>query len=156
MLRMKYTIPGQEPFDINTLILDLNGTLSVGGVVPEGVKERLDNLKQQGFQIVFLTGNTRNDADKLASELDIKWKLAKTAEDKRDLALEIGADTCASIGNGLIDLELTKVVKLGIVTLQSEGVHTQTLQAADIVVPTINDALDLFIDPNRLTATMRR
>jgi soluble P-type ATPase len=153
---MKYTIPGQEPFDINTLILDLNGTLSVGGVVPEGVKERLDNLKQQGFQIVFLTGNTRNDADKLASELDIKWKLAKTAEDKRDLALEIGADTCASIGNGLIDLELTKVVKLGIVTLQSEGVHTQTLQAADIVVPTINDALDLFIDPNRLTATMRR
>jgi len=153
---MKYNIPGQEPFEINTLILDLNGTLSVGGVVPEGVKERLDTVQELGFQVVFFTGNTRNDADELATQLGIEWKLAQTAEDKRDLAVEIGADTCVSIGNGLIDLELTKTVRLSIVTLQAEGVHTQTLLAADIVVPSINDALDLFIDSNRLIATMRR
>ncbi len=153
---MKYSIPGQDPFEISTLILDLNGTLSVGGVVPEGVKERLDAVKDLGFSTLFFTGNTRNDADELASELGIEWKLAKTAKDKKDLAIEIGADNCASIGNGLIDLELTKTVRLGIATLQAEGVHTQTLLAADIVVPTINDALDLFIDPSRLTATMRR
>ena len=152
---MKYSIPGQSNFEINTLILDLNGTLSVGGVIPEGVKERLDTVKNMGFNVLFFTGNTRNDADKLASELSIGWKLAKTAEDKKDLALEIGAETCASIGNGLIDLELTKVARLGIVTLQAEGVHIQTLLVADIVVPSVNDALDLFIDPNRLTATMR-
>lgn len=153
---MKYSIPGQEPFEINTLILDLNGTLSIGGVIPEGVKERLDNVKDLGFSTVFFTGNTRNDADELAAQLGIDWKLAKNAKEKRDLALEMGADTCASIGNGLIDVELTKVAKLGIVTLQAEGVHTKTLLEADIVVPTINDALDLFIDPSRLTATMRR
>lgn len=152
---MHYEIPGQEAFEINTLILDLNGTLSVGGEVPEGVKERLDSLKQLGFKVLFFTGNTRNDADQLAEVLGIDWKLARNAEDKKNLAIEIGADTCASIGNGLIDLQLTETVKLGIVTLQAEGVHTKTLLAADIVVPTINDALDLFIDADRLTATLR-
>lgn len=153
---MKYTIPGQEELEINTIILDLNGTLSVGGTVPDGVKSRLDNLKRRGFQLLFFTGNTRNDADDLSKDLGIQWKLAKNADDKRNLALELDPETCASVGNGLIDLELMKVVKLSIVTLQSEGIHVQTLINSDIAVPTINDALDLFIDSARLIATLRK
>ncbi len=153
---MIYDIPGRERLDLRTIILDLNGTLSVGGKIPEGVAERLRDIKGLGFRALFLTGNTRNDADELAEELGIEWQLAKTAEDKRDIALELEPETCVAIGNGLIDLELMKVVQLGIVTLQSEGVHTQTWAAADIVIPTINDALDLFIDPQRLVATLRR
>jgi soluble P-type ATPase len=153
---MNYNIPGQDEFEIKTIILDLNGTLSVAGKVPEGVKERLDKLKGVGFKVLFFTGNTRNDADDLATDLGIEWKLAKNAEDKRDLALELEPETCASIGNGLIDLELMKVVRLGIVTLQAEGVHVQTLLNSDIAVPNINDALDLFIDEQRLIATLRK
>lgn len=153
---MTYDIPGQESLELKTIILDLNGTLSVAGTVPEGVKKRLDQLKAKGFQILFFTGNTRNDADDLAADLGIEWKLAKNAEDKRNLALELEPDTCASIGNGLIDLELMKAVKLRIVTLQAEGVHIQTLLNSDIVVPTINDALDLFLDEQRLIATLRK
>lgn len=153
---MKYVIPGREDFEIKTIILDLNGTLSVAGVIPNGVKPRLDTLKNLGFRLLFFTGNTRGDADTLAKDLKINWKLAKSAEDKRDLALTLDPETCASIGNGLIDLELTKTVKLGIVTLQAEGAHAQTLLHSDIIVPTINDALDLFIDKQRLIATLRR
>lgn len=153
---MIYEIPGQEKLEIKTIILDLNGTLSVAGKVPEGVKERLDQLKAKGFNLLFFTGNTRNDADDLATDLGIEWKLAKSAEDKKNLALELEPDTCASIGNGLIDLELMKVVRLGIVTLQAEGVHVQTMLSSDIVIPTINDALDLFIDEQRLIATLRK
>lgn len=153
---MNYEIPGQGPITIKTIILDLNGTLSVGGVIPDGVKPRLDKLKEMGFKVLFFTGNTRNDADGLAADLGIEWKLAKSDADKRDLALELDPETCASVGNGLIDLELMKVVKLAIVTLQSEGVHVQTLLVSDIVVPNINDALDLFIDSQRLVATLRK
>ena len=141
--------------EIKTIILDLNGTLSVGGIVPDGVKERLGKLKDMGFNVLFFTGNTRNDADDLAADLGVDWKLAKNAGDKRDLALELDPDTCASIGNGLIDLELMKVVKLSIITLQAEGVHVQTLMNSDVIIPTINDALDLFIDEQRLIATLR-
>ncbi|HTE57910.1 MAG TPA: hypothetical protein VK694_04135 [Verrucomicrobiae bacterium] len=153
---MTYDIPGQGRLDIQTIILDLNGTLSVGGVIPNGAKERLTTLKARGFKVLFFTGNTRNDADQLAADLGIDWKLAKSAGEKRDLALQLDPDTCASVGNGLIDLELMKVVKLGIVTLQGEGVHMQTLLVSDIVIPTINDALDLFIDDQRLKATLRK
>lgn len=130
--------------------------MSVAGVVPDGVKPRLDKLKDLGFNVLFFTGNTRNDADQLAAELEIDWKLAKSATDKRHLALQLNPETCASIGNGLIDLELMKTVKLSVLTLQAEGVHVQTLLHSDILVPTINDALDLFIDSQRLIATLRK
>ena len=153
---MIYDIPGYEKLKIDTLILDLNGTLTVGGNIPEGAKERLDKVKNLGLKVVLLTGNTRGDADDLASELGIDWQQAKSAEDKRDIAKTLEPETCASIGNGRIDLELMKVVKLAIVTLQAEGVHAETLANSDIIVPTINDALDLFIDSDRLIATMRR
>jgi len=153
---MRYTIPGHNSLEINTIILDLNGTLSIGGKIPDGVKERIEQLKKMGFNLILFTGNTRNDADELAKDLGIEWRLAKTAEDKQDLAIELGAESSASIGNGLIDVELTKTVRLGVVTIQAEGVHTKTLEAADIIVPTINDALDLFLDPDRLIATLRR
>jgi soluble P-type ATPase len=153
---MTFDIPGTGSLTISTIILDLNGTLSVGGIVPDGVKPRLDKLKEMGFNVLFFTGNTRNDADELATELGIEWKLAKNATEKRNLALELGAESCASIGNGRIDFELMKVVKLAIVTLQSEGVHVETLMECDIVIPNINDALDLFIDSQRLIATLRK
>lgn len=153
---MIYSIPGSGELELRTIILDLNGTLSVGGEVVEGVKERLRILREKGFRIVFFTGNTRGDADAMAEDLEIEWQLAHSAEDKKSLAEDMEPETCVSIGNGLIDLELMKTVKLRIVTLQAEGVHVQTLLNADIVIPTITDALDLFIDDQRLVATLRK
>lgn len=153
---MTYDIHGQGKLELKTIILDLNGTLSVGGAIPGGVKERLAKLREAGFELILFTGNTRNDADKIADDLGITWKLAKNAGDKQDLARQLEPDTCASIGNGLIDLELMQTVRLRIVTLQAEGVHVQTLLKSDILVPTINNALDLFIDPARLIATLRK
>jgi soluble P-type ATPase len=49
-----------------------------------------------------------------------------------------------------------KVARLGIVTVQAEGAHTLTMIASDIVVPTIQDALDLFLHSKRLVATLRK
>jgi soluble P-type ATPase len=153
---MNYAIPGQGSLTLKTIILDLNGTLSVGGVIPEGVKPRLDKLKEMGFRVLFFTGNTRGDADALAADLGIEWKLAKNADAKRYLAQGLDPETCVAVGNGLIDVELLKAVKLAVATLQSEGVHLQALLVSDIVVPNINDALDLFIDSQRLIATLRK
>lgn len=153
---MIYKIPGSDGLEIKTIILDLNGTLAVGGKIVEGVKPRLAKLSELGFNIIFFTGNTRGDAGDIASELGINWVEAKTGTDKMNQAQKLEPSTCASIGNGLIDLELMQTVGLGIVTLQAEGIHTKTMLACDIVVPTVNDALDLFIDESRLIATLRR
>ncbi len=153
---MVYQIPGVGQLELKTLILDLNGTLTVMGVIPEGVKERLTRLKDLGYHILFFTGNTRNNADQIAAELGIDWILAENGDAKRYEALKLNPDTCVSIGNGLIDLELMKVVKLRIVTIQSEGVHVQVLLNSDIVTTSILDALDLLIDRSALIATLRK
>lgn len=153
---MVYDIPGSGPLELKTIILDLNGTISVRGQLVEGVAERLGKLRSLGYKIVLFTGNTRGDADKIANFLGIEWTQARTAEDKKSEALKLEPETCVSIGNGLIDLELMKTVALRIVTLQSEGVHVQTLLASDVVVPTILDALDMLIDPDILIATLRK
>jgi soluble P-type ATPase len=153
---MVYKIPGVGDLELKTIILDLNGTLTVKGKIHGGVKERLTRLKELGYQILFFTGNTRNNANEIADNLGINWILAEDGNKKRDEALKLDPDTCVSIGNGLIDLELMKVVKLRIVTIQAEGAHTQTLLNSDIIIPSILDALDLLIDPATLVATLRK
>jgi len=152
---MIYEIPDAEPLDLRTIILDLNGTLSVSGVVPDGVQERITKLKQRGFEIILFTGNTRGNANELAQSLGIEWRLAANGAEKRDLALKMNPEYCVSIGNGLIDLELMKVVKFRMVTIQAESVHVQTLLNSDVIVPTIINALDMLLDPNILIATIR-
>ncbi len=153
---MKHDIPGVGTIEIETIILDLNGTLSVAGVIPGGTMLRLTRLKELGYRLVMFTGNTRGDADQLAARLGIEWKLAKSAEDKLRLTQELGPERCASIGNGRIDKEMMEAVALAVLTMQAEGVHVETLLVSDIVVPSVVDALDLFIDPARLIATLRK
>jgi soluble P-type ATPase len=153
---MKFQIPGVGELEINTIVLDLNGTISVAGQIVPGVKERLAELTQVGMKVILFTGNTRGDADELAAELGIDWQLTPDGAAKQEAASRLALKPIASIGNGLIDLGLTKVCKLRIVTLQAEGVHVQTLMNSDIIVPSINDALDLFLDSSRLIAGLRK
>lgn len=151
---MKYEIPGFENLELNTIILDLNGTLTVGGVLVDGVKERIEKLKKN-FSIYLFSGDTRGNGKTIADDLEIHFVKASSGEEKKQELLKLNPETTVSIGNGLIDVEITKIARLGIVTLQSEGVHIQTLLASDIIVPNINDALDILIDDNRLIATLR-
>jgi soluble P-type ATPase len=153
---MIYKIPGIGNLELKTIILDLNGTLTVKGKIVKGVKERLTTLKKLGYRILFFTGNTRGNADKIAKSLGIDWVLAESGIEKRNEAKKLNPKTCVSIGNGQIDLELMKVVKLRIVTLQAEGVFVKTLLNSDVIVTSINDALDLLIDPSTLVATLRK
>ncbi|MBU0766462.1 hypothetical protein KKF55_01595 [Patescibacteria group bacterium] len=152
---MEIPIPNNGNLKIDNILLDLNGTLAVGGSLIEGAKERVGKLRDL-YKLILLSGNTRGGADQLANDLGILFIETKTGAEKQRVAEDLNPITCAAIGNGLIDLELIEAVHLGIVTIQGEGVHTKTLLAADIVVPSINDALDLFLDRNRLIATLRR
>jgi soluble P-type ATPase len=48
-----------------------------------------------------------------------------------------------------------KEAALGIAVLGDEGLSVSAMQNADLVVKNISDALDLFLKPKRLTATLR-
>jgi soluble P-type ATPase len=153
---MVYSIPGRGELNIKTIIFDLNGTLTVAGRIVPGVHEKLRELGVMGYNLLFLSGNTRNDAEQLSLELRIDYEIAKTAAEKRRIGEKYDLKTCAAIGNGSIDSQLLEHAALGIVTLQAEGVAVESLLKSDILVPTINDALDLFLDKDRLIATLRK
>ena len=152
---MKLSIPGLGKVELKTVILDLNGTLSLRGKLVEGVQERLVLLKKKGFEIFLFSGDTRGNSKEVAQSLEIKLVVASSGKEKMLAAKKLYPETCVAIGNGLIDVPLFKVVRLSIATLQSEGAHTKCLQASEIVVPSVLDALDLLIDEPSLIATLR-
>jgi len=75
--------------------------------------------------------------------------------EKEEAMKNLNSQTTAAIGNARIDIGTFKHAKLSIATLQSEGIHAEILKYVDVVVSSINDALDFFIDKNTFSATMR-
>lgn len=152
---MKYDIPQVGSIEITTIVLDLNGTLSVNGAIPEGVQERLIQLRDLGFAIILFTGDQRGTAAQLCNDLGIELQRASSGEEKEALFLKLDTEHTAAIGNARIDIGTFKHAKLSIATLQAEGIHTDIIEHVDVIVPSITHALDFFIDPDILAATMR-
>ncbi|SRR5260221_1269534 len=152
---MIYQVTGIGEIEIKTIVLDLNGTLSVKNIIPEGVKERLTTLKEMGFKVILFTGDQRGTAAEMSANLGIEFFKAKTSDEKEELFLKLDTETTAAIGNARIDLGKFKHAKVSIATLQAEGIHTGILPFVDVIVPSINDALDFFIDKDIFGATMR-
>ena len=151
---MKINITEDKSITIDTLLLDANGTLTIDGILIDGVKERITELKKH-FEIIMLTGDRLGTAGALADKLEIKWELASTAAEKQLVAERMGSNRCASIGNGAIDAKLLGTCALGIAVIQEEGLSPKALNSADILTLNIIDALDLLINPNRIGTTLR-
>lgn len=60
-----------------------------------------------------------------------------------------------AIGNGRNDVAMVKDAAIGIAVIGLEGAAGETIQATDVVVQEIKDALDLIANPHRLKATLR-
>jgi soluble P-type ATPase len=67
----------------------------------------------------------------------------------------LGASRVACVGNGRNDRSMLRLARLGVAVVQAEGAAAETLAAADLVVHSIRDALDLFLQPRRLIASLR-
>jgi soluble P-type ATPase len=152
---MIFNIPKGESFEINTIILDLNGTLSVRGYVSNSTKQLINKLKNLEYRIVLISGDIRGNAKKIADELEIELLLGDTSDKKAIQTKNFNKETTAAIGNARIDIGTFMSSKISIATLQSEGIHTGILKFVDIIVPTINDALSLFVDTKSLEGTLR-
>ncbi len=153
---MIYNPVGVGEIELSTIILDLNGTIAIDGQIVIGVKERIEKLKELGFKIYLFTGDQRGNAAMQAEKLGIEVEKATTADEKETLTKKLDVDHTVAIGNGRIDIGTFKPCKLRIGTLQREGIHVGILEHIDILVPSINDALDLLINENSFNATMRK
>ncbi len=152
------TIPDGETFQLQHLVLDMNGTLTVDGLLPEGVSQRIEKLKNE-MDIYLLTADTFGTGAKVAQELGIKMFTVSSdhgTKDKADFVSSFELSEVVAVGNGNNDVEMFKLARLSIVVIGEEGCSIATLTNADIAVTHINHALDLLINELRLIATLRR
>lgn len=151
------TIPGFGELRIEHLVLDYNGTLAVDGRLLAGVRLRVAALARR-LEVHVLTADTFGSARRTLRGMPCRIVvLSRPRQDvaKRDYLRRLGAGRCACIGNGRNDRLMLAAARLGIGVLQAEGAAAGTLAAADVIAPTIVQALDLLLRPLRLTATLR-
>jgi soluble P-type ATPase len=154
---MEICIPGFGTLRLEHLVLDYNGTLAVDGRPLPGVKTRLKRLARS-LRIHVITADTFGKARSGLAGLDCRLEiLQRGGEDRAKAAYvrRLGPRRVACIGNGRNDRLMLRLARLGIAVMQAEGVSAETLATADLVVPCAAEALDLFLRPRRLVASLR-
>jgi len=152
------TIPGRGVLQLEHLVLDLNGTIAQDGEVIPGVPRRLRELETR-LRAHLVTADTRGRAGEIARHLGVRLERitpGREAQQKRELVEKLGPDRVVALGNGSNDVQMLREAALGIAVLGPEGLALEAMQAADILVPDVSDALDLLLHPQRLVATWRR
>ena len=151
------SIPGWKRLKIKHVVFDYNGTLSVDGKLLPGIAEKLTLLANQ-FTLHVVTADTFGLAAQELKDLPCLLTILpkeNQAEAKREYVKKLGLEQTAAVGNGRNDRLMLAEAVLGIVLLQDEGTAVATLNNADVVCKQASDAIDLFLHPQRLTATLR-
>jgi len=154
---MRTDIPGWGNIDIQNIVLDLNGTIATDGKIPADVKKKIESLSKM-VRIYILTADTYGSAAEEVLGVNAELVKIPEGESKRgkfEFLKTLNLETTVAIGNGSNDQLVLKEAALGVAVLGVEGMSASTIKNADIVVKDIHDALDLFLKPKRLIATLR-
>ena len=151
-------IPGCGRLYLENLLLDYNGTLALDGRLLPEARQRLGALSEL-LEIQVVTADTFGTVTKELEGTGVETVILQSSDhtvEKQTILEELGAEKTAAVGNGNNDRAMLERAALGIAVLGEEGCAMATLQAAQLVAPSIASALDLLLEPGRLTATLRR
>lgn len=154
---LEINIPGRGELRLRFLIADYNGTLACdGALIPEVIP--LLRAISTDLEVHVVTADTFGDAAKNLQVLPVQLTilpLGRQDQGKADYLRQLGAESSVCLGNGRNDILMLREAALGICIIKAEGACVQTLQAADIVCRSAQDALNMLINPKRLIATLR-
>jgi P-type E1-E2 ATPase len=151
-------IPSRGLLRLQYLVLDVNGTIALDGKLLPGVASRLDRLRTI-LETLLVSADTQGTLSNLAADLKVKAKRLDSgdeAEQKRSIVEQLGAEGVVAVGNGANDALMLRRARLGIAVMAHEGLASECLIASDLIVPSIESALDLLLFPLRLLATLRK
>jgi len=154
---IKLEIPGEGELVLDHLVLDVNGTLSIDGHLLPGIADLLSSLRDH-LTIHLLTADTHGKQAEIDQPLGLKAIRVKSGEEKIQKAAylkEIGPEHTAAIGQGANDAFMLAEARIGVCILSKEGTAVDTLLSADLAVPDTKSALNLFLHPARLIASLR-
>ena len=155
MIRLE--IPGRGSHDIANLVLDVNGTIACGGELLDSVAELVGALSTR-LHVVAITADTHGTARELEQRTGVEVRVIERGnEDEQKLAFiqSLGAGSVAALGNGTNDARMLAEAAIGIAVIGCEGLSTAAMRSADVVTTSIESALMLLVEPNRLVATLR-
>lgn len=150
-------IPGWGNIDLENIVLDLNGTIARDGRIFPEIKEKIKSLSEKA-KIYILTADTQGTANEEIRAMNVglvKMPEDRSKKEKFEFLKTLDLERTIAIGNGNNDQLILKEAALGIAVLGDEGLSVSAMKNADIVVKSISDALDLFLRPKRLIATLR-
>ena len=153
---LKINIPGREEMTLSHLILDYNGTIAEDGAIIESIRPRLDDLSKD-LSIYVITADTHGTAAQRCAGLPLQvltFPTTQVGEIKAAEARKMEGGV-VTIGNGFNDIQMSDAADLSICVMGKEGCCGALLSRCDVVVTSIEDALDLLCKPNRLRATLR-
>jgi len=156
---IKISPPGTKEYNIKNILMDLNGTLALDGILVDGVQKRLKRLCKI-FNLYILTADTNNTAESLKESCDgvniFKIKQETGSIEKLDFLISLGSNSTITMGNGNNDVLMLREAALGICVIGPEGASKEAMDACDILVTDPLAALDIVLNTNRLIATLRR
>ena len=154
---LEIEIPGLEVLEIEHLVSDFTGTLSVDGKLLPGVAELLDELADS-LTIHVVTADTFGKVQEALAGRCCRMTVLSGQnldEQKERYVQALGANRVIAIGNGANDRRMLKVSRLGIAVTEGEGCAIDALINADIHVRSIIDGLSLLLNTKRIVATLR-
>lgn len=155
---IELNIPGRGLIQLEHLVSDVNGTLAVDGLLLEGVSKSIRLLRDR-LNIHLLTADTHGRQELMDIQLNLQAVRIQPGDErqqKADYVANLGAESVVAIGQGANDAEMLRRAAIGICVLSKEGTATESLMAADILVPDIASAFELLEKPLRLLATLRK
>lgn len=116
-------------------------------------------LLSERLSIHLVSADTHGHGSQTATSLGVNFiRVDPGAEShqKRRFVERLGRENVVAVGGGANDRQMLEAAALGIAVLGSEGMAVASLTAADVVVGSIQDALDILLKAQRLVATLRR
>lgn len=153
---IEFEIPNRGHYTIHHVVFDVNGTLATDGNMTDDVPQLIQALREY-VDVHLLTADTHGKQHFIDEQLGMKAHIIMHgAEEKAGIVREIGGDVVVAIGNGTNDVPMMEEACLSIAVLGREGLSTQALRVADVLVQDVRDAINMLLNPDRLRATLRR
>lgn len=155
---VKIEVPGRGTYELEHLVLDMNGTIALDGELLPDVQKLIAALRWW-VHIVLVTADTHGGAEDLKKGLGVDLHVIEPGDEaaqKLELVRGLGPEKVVAVGNGANDAAMLEACALGICVLGREGTATEALLRSDMVVADVRHAFDMLLRPLRVAATLRR
>lgn len=154
---IELNIPGRGLLQLEHLVCDVNGTLTLDGQLLDGIARTLTGLRDR-LELHLVTADIHRRQQLIDRQLGLQAKIIQSGDEaaqKAEFIQRLGAEHVVAIGQGANDAGMLKAAALGICLLSLEGTALSALLSADLVVANIFDALNLLENPLRIVTSLR-